>query len=67
MKQQTVWRDVDPDEEENPADIAEDVPFAVGGGGTEVSNSNHPTADGSGDIAKDSQRASTDEKSQEHA
>jgi len=43
--QKTVWRGVDPDEEENPADIAEDVPFAVGGGASAEVSSSKPTED----------------------
>ena len=32
----TVWRDIDPDEEQDPADIAENIPFAVGSGGSDA-------------------------------
>jgi hypothetical protein len=51
--QRTVWRDIDPEEEQDPADIAENIPFAVGGGGSTDAGSSNPTEDG-GDVAKDS-------------
>ena len=47
----TLWRDVDPDEEEYPADIVEDVPFAVGGGGsTDAATTSTPPAEDVGEV-----------------